>query len=246
MNAWNRNYVEAESDHLMNPFKTRRSDRRLAFTLIELLVVIAIISLLAAIIIPMAASAKVSARINRAKADRDKIETELESYKAHKGFYPPDNQASPRDLAMPPLFYELTGTLLNGGVFRRLNGGDTISQANVKQVFGVDSFLNSAKVTDFNDKNQIQDSDVRDYFPGLKPTDYLQVDYGGKQVAVLGLPIDGPNELTSTDKRKINPWRYNSSNPTNNPNSYDLWIDLVLRGKTNRISNWRAEPQIVN
>jgi hypothetical protein len=41
-----------------------------------------------------------------------------------------------------------------------------------------------------------------------------------------------------------NPWRYNSSNPTNNPNGYDLWIDLSISGKTNRISNWNRTVQI--
>ena len=29
----------------------------------------------------------------------------------------------------------------------------------------------------------------------------------------------------------LNPWRYNSSNPTNNPGSYDLWIQLVIARK---------------
>jgi len=29
-----------------------------------------------------------------------------------------------------------------------------------------------------------------------------------------------------------------SSKPTNNVGSYDLWMDLAIRGKTYRISNW--------
>ena len=44
----------------------------------------------------------------------------------------------------------------------------------------------------------------------------------------------------------VNPWRYNSSNPTNNPGHFDLWVDIILSGKTNRISNWSAKPQIVS
>jgi hypothetical protein len=44
----------------------------------------------------------------------------------------------------------------------------------------------------------------------------------------------------------MNPIRYNSSSPTNNPNSYDLWIDVVIDGKTNRISNWSKERVIVS
>jgi hypothetical protein len=44
----------------------------------------------------------------------------------------------------------------------------------------------------------------------------------------------------------INPWHYNSSNPTNNPGSYDLWMDFISQGKTNRVSNWSKDPQIVS
>jgi hypothetical protein len=43
----------------------------------------------------------------------------------------------------------------------------------------------------------------------------------------------------------INPWRYNSSNPTNSPGAYDLWVDVLIAGKTNRISNWRRQPLLV-
>jgi hypothetical protein len=40
----------------------------------------------------------------------------------------------------------------------------------------------------------------------------------------------------------LNPWRYNSSHPTNNTGGYDLWVDLVIRGKTNRVCNWSTLP----
>jgi hypothetical protein len=42
----------------------------------------------------------------------------------------------------------------------------------------------------------------------------------------------------------VNPWRYNSSNPTNNPGSYDLWVQLSIAGKTNLICNWSKQVQI--
>jgi hypothetical protein len=42
----------------------------------------------------------------------------------------------------------------------------------------------------------------------------------------------------------VNPWRYNSSSPTNNPGSYDLWIQLAFGGKTNLICNWSKQVQI--
>jgi hypothetical protein len=46
--------------------------------------------------------------------------------------------------------------------------------------------------------------------------------------------------------KTVNPWRYNSSNPTNNPGSYDLWVDVIIDGKTNRFGNWSKEPMLVN
>ena len=44
----------------------------------------------------------------------------------------------------------------------------------------------------------------------------------------------------------INPFRYVSSNPTNNTSTFDLWVDVIVGGKTNRISNWSDKPEIVN
>ena len=47
-------------------------------------------------------------------------------------------------------------------------------------------------------------------------------------------------------QQDLNPWRYNSSNPTNNPGSYDLWIQLSIAGQTNLICNWTKQVQINN
>ena len=58
-------------------------------------------------------------------------------------------------------------------------------------------------------------------------------------------PVGSVNnlQLPTVTLPYINPWHYNPINPTNNPDSYDLWIDVVWRGKTNRISNWSKDPQ---
>jgi hypothetical protein len=40
----------------------------------------------------------------------------------------------------------------------------------------------------------------------------------------------------------LTPWNYVSSNPTNNPTEFDLWMDVTWRGTTNRISNWSEDP----
>lgn len=220
-----------------------------AFTLIEMLVVIAIIAILAALIIPAAQHAAVTQRLKRAAAELAQIETAIESYKGARGHYPPDNAPTNQ---VHQLFYELTGTVYQETspprTFRRIHGSETISDSIFPNVFGpgVQGFINSSYVQNANNKNQLQEAEARDFFPSLKSVQYLEVDIAGNKVAVLGLPIDGPNDLPSTDGKKINPWRYNSSNPTNNPSSYELWIDLVIRDKTNRICNWSDTPLIIN
>jgi len=45
---------------------------------------------------------------------------------------------------------------------------------------------------------------------------------------------------------QVNPWHYVSTNPTNNQNEFDLWMDVEWRGKTNRISNWTKDPVPLN
>ncbi len=87
------------------------SRHREAFTLIELLVVMAIISLLAALIIPLAATATASAQKARVSTELTKLQTAIQSYKDKKGFYPPDNPIGPDGPPINALFYELTGTI---------------------------------------------------------------------------------------------------------------------------------------
>ena len=51
--------------------------------------------------------------------------------------------------------------------------------------------------------------------------------------------------LASAGASKINPWRYNSSSPVHNPKSFDLWVDIPVAGKINRISNWNKQYEVV-
>ena len=55
----------------------------------------------------------------------------------------------------------------------------------------------------------------------------------------------GLAQVKNADPGGLNPWRYVSSNPTNNPGSYDLWVDLLIAGVTNRVSNWSQQPQLL-
>jgi prepilin-type N-terminal cleavage/methylation domain-containing protein len=228
-----------------------RSNRK-AFTLVEMLVVIAVIGILAAMIIPAAGSANAKMALRRAEADRSQLETAIDNYKSKRGVYPPDN-AYGTNAAMTPLFFELAGTVYTNtppASFFRMHGTEASSQANIQTACGIGGFFNSAYVADRNNNVQLQQADVRDFLEKLDSTKYLAITnkVGVRAVSnvVFGLPSEGPLMLAGTTTGvRINPWRYVSNNPTNNPGSYDLWIDIIIQGKTNRVSNWKREPEIV-
>lgn len=49
----------------------------------------------------------------------------------------------------------------------------------------------------------------------------------------LVIPVNGPNG-------RPNPWNYLvGDNAVHNKDSFDLWVDIIVRGKTNRIGNWK-------
>ncbi|HEX4646280.1 MAG TPA: type II secretion system protein [Verrucomicrobiae bacterium] len=210
-----------------------------------MLVVIGIIATLAALIAVGAAGVMHKGRIARVQTELKGLETAIESYKSKKGFYPPDNT---NNSYQNPLFYELTGTIPTNSnslpYFASPVGHDMLAASTVATLFNMGGFINSSA-----DSNEVQN------FFGSRPLrsgeTYLAVtsNVGGVVSPVfvtLGVPVQGPVQLRSpTLGGIINPWHYNSSNPTNNAGSYDLWMDIISQGKTNRISNWSKDPQIV-
>ena len=218
-----------------------------AFTLIELLVVIAVIGLLAALTFPALRAAKLSMLRARAKSEMTQIETAIERYKDKLGHYPPDNRisANPDPYALNQLYYELLGTTNSSGVFQTLDGSAQIADGSLPAVFGpnVTGFLNCARTGGDEAVNAVS------FLKGLKPGQFLAITNGTSAVPVcnlLGASLDGPLVYRNAIGAKLNPWRYNSSSPTNNPNSFDLWIDVAAGGKTNRICNWSDRPLVVS
>jgi len=218
-----------------------------AFTLIELLVVLAVIGLLAALTFPALRAAKLSMLRARAKSEMTQIETAIERYKDRFGHYPPDNRisANPDPYALNQRYYELLGTTNSSGVFQTLDGSAQIADGSLPAVFGpnVTGFLNCARTGGDEAVNAVS------FLKGLKPGQFLAITNGTSAVPVcnlLGANLDGPLIYKNAVGAKLNPWRYNSSSPTNNPNSFDLWIDVDAGGKTNRICNWSDRPLVVS
>ena len=201
--------------------------------------VIAVISLLAAMIFPITGAVTRNRIRARARTELEKVVTAIEVYKSKLGHYPPDN---PDNANVNQLYYELLGTTNNGTMFITLDGSSQIKISDLPVVFGnkVTGFVNCNKGNAGDEGRAaarcLQDVRSGQFLPVTNRTATPVYD-------ALGTSAEGPLMLQSPTVlgAKINPWRYNSSNPTNNPNSYDLWVDVLISGKTNRISNWSKD-----
>ncbi len=216
---------------------------RHAFTLIELLVVIAIMAVLAALIIPITGAVTRHKLRSRTRTELRSIETAIEDYKTKKGYYPPDNPNS--GIYLNQLYYELSGTVLSNGVYTTLAGDASVNVAQqLPGNFGLKSqisgFMNTTKGA--GDEGMSAQKYIRE----LKPAQVATLTSGIKLlVGSVGWepnwpwqPIPpGPPPLGAL-KPGLNPFRYVSTNPTNNAKSFDLWIDILVQGKTNRVCNW--------
>ncbi|HWH68621.1 MAG TPA: prepilin-type N-terminal cleavage/methylation domain-containing protein [Candidatus Sulfotelmatobacter sp.] len=216
-----------------------------AFTLIELLVVISIIALLAAMLFPITGAVNRSKIRAKARAELAQVQIAIDSYKAKMGHYPPDNPGLP---ATNQLYYELLGTkqMLGGKIVQTLDGSASIALSDLGTVFGMDN--GSPKVAGFVNCTKLNASEesagATPFLRGLKPG---QVGQGPLTAKVLACSIPLPETLPAYfGIPKVNPFCYNASNPTNNPNAYDLWVDVVIAGKINRICNWSQQPLIVS
>ena len=193
---------------------------RLGFTLIEMMVVVGVIALLAGMMIgamPALTEKKIRSRV---QSELAALETAINSYHANKGFYPPDNT---NNAAQPPLFYELTGTVIRNPSatplsYESIFDQKSLTSTEINNAFRIEGFLNSG-----TDKSQ-----VKNFYPTLKASAFGT----NGAVKVLVVPYSGP-------QGSFNPWRYVSSTPTNNVNGYDLWAEVVIRGKPQIISNWK-------
>jgi prepilin-type N-terminal cleavage/methylation domain-containing protein len=222
--------------------------RRAAFTLIELIVVIAIIGILASLIIPVIGAVNRKKQIALAQAQLKDVEAAIDGYKTKLGFYPPDNTNNP---AISPLYFELLGTTNNGAgqpnptLWVTMDGSaqiDNSSGENIGNVFSLGGFANTSTRAHTDDSGAAAST----FLNNLTPNEIGEYDPAKPLIKLLVCSVQWPPNLGTTPpvltNPGLNPWRYVSTHPTNNSSSYDLWVDLVIKGKTNRICNWSTQP----
>jgi type II secretory pathway pseudopilin PulG len=214
-----------------------------AFTLLELLTVIGIIVVIAALLLPVGSIVKQRAVIRATQAQMAQLETAIDRYKSAYGFYPPSGTTGP---FTNQLYFELLGTTNIAlpsvmPVYLTLDSTAEINTNDAGGTFGVSGFMNCSKPGTDESSTRAQD-----FLPDLKPNQIGTLYTNGNDVVkIIIASAGGPDpDFQPLGQQDMNPWRYNSSNPTNNPGSYDLWIQLKIAGKTNLICNWSKQVQI--
>ncbi len=228
---WLSERIEQESSSDTSMKNQNRNRQAGGFTLVELLVVITIISVLSALIVGGAKLVVQKNKIHRVQAEMGQIKNAIENYKSRKGFYPPDNPNSPQTNA---LYYELVGAFDpngSGTSYETLDGRTTVTNlTDLKTYFGVDGLVNSTTVTNRN----FEGFSAENFAKSLKNAE-LETFLPNNNLLLLDVPVDGP-------AGDFNPWHYVSSSPTNNPDSFDLWAEILIGKQTNIICNWSDHP----
>ncbi len=168
--------------------------------------------------------------------------------------------------AMNPLYYELTGVLADNvrGVLMTSDENTLISPNDFQKYFGREGVLNSvARIPaptpaeqNKMDKEQkkrlmrheFKSSQYAEIFrsktaPGYVDLEVLAAGSSGDASGKKGggffwpprLPI---NQHPVQTNPGLNPWRYVSTNPTNNPGRFDLWAEIREGDSTNIVGNW--------
>lgn len=218
------------------------------FTLIELLTVIAIIGVVAGFAFPVMSRVARTQKISHAQGELALIETALENYKAKYGSYPP----SCTNVLLNQLYCELSGTTNTGSgtslVFQTLDGGYSIPANGVLASFGTGGFINCSKGAG---EDAVY---AKNFLTGLKSTEVAAAtNITGALIPYLVTSVGGPDQAYQpTPSLSGNPIRYLYPG-TNNPGSYDLWVQLSIGSQFNGgvmtvsnlylVCNWSSQAQ---
>jgi len=227
-----------------------------AFTLLELLMVIAVIGIVASLLVGLAPAASVRMKESMTRTELQRLVTAIEAYKAKYGVYPPDNiqgyfQGFPIVNAVTnALYYELSGVYVvnprgNGHFVPVASAPEPNGQPKIlmpdtlPRFFGMgrDGFVNAAT----------EEEQRRLFRLPIKTKQFERLTLEGDvPIELLIAPVPWPANkpafpppIQIPGRETMNPWRYVSTNPTNNPGHFDLWCEVVLNNERRVIGNWR-------
>jgi len=209
---------------------------RNGFTLIEMLLVLTVIALLAVLIVSAMKSAAIKAKINLAQTQLSQMESAINDYKQTLGYFPPDNPTVP---AINPLYFELLGTTNDGNNYVTLDASGQTTAASINATFGRQGFSNTGRQAHGSDERIAPIS----FLSQLKANQVGAIP-GATGIKILVCSVEWPDAGSTApiSGTILNPWRYVSTHPANNPGSFDLWVDLSLGDKTYRVNNWNQHP----
>ena len=241
-------------------YTTGKSNQKSGFTLIELLTVIVIMAIVAGMVVGLAGVAGKKKRIARTQAELNQLVTAIDSYFAEYNSYPPQVGGN---YAVNSLYHELTGTKFAqdnitpaNSTFTTSDGRLTLNVEAVQEFFGLGGF---AHVSDDVDPSTSRIIEPKNFIPSITPgqTALIKINdpsFTAYTAQILIVPAEAPPGKGIIDKptpmvrnyaqdidgngKIVNPWRYNASNPSNNPNSYDLWAEIQVGDDTIIIGNW--------
>jgi len=222
------------------------------FTLIELLVVIAIIATLIGLTFPAIRAVNRTKLIHSARAQLAQVETYINAYKTKLGHYPPDNRNPFNNelyAGLNQLYYELAGTvLINNDTFvSKDRTSPALTPLMISSFFGagVAGFVNSDRGNTDDGPAAIQF--LKDFNPNMVVPIALSNTATKMTVTanILVCTLRGTDPNNPPLTLPLNPWRYNSSSPSNNIMSFDLWTDILVNGQVIRICNWTSKPLVI-
>lgn len=171
------------------------------------------------------------------------------------------------DPVMNTLYYELTGALVDNqrGSFITADDEVEVASLTLSALTGREGLVNAVPrpvgaagpaltPADRQTKRRLfsrefKDGQVCEIFRSPTVSGYVDFellavghsgDASGKKAAGISWPLnDSRFPAPVPTNPGLNPWRYVSTNPTNNPNSFDLWAEIVVKGERRIIGNWK-------
>jgi prepilin-type N-terminal cleavage/methylation domain-containing protein len=178
---------------------------------------------------------------------------------------PAGNGPTQVDPVMNTLYYELTGALVDNLRASFITADDEVevSSNDLLSRLGREGIVNAlprvqgggAVLTPAERqlKRRLFNAPLKEYQsceifrrkvdPGYLDLELLAVGHGGdasgKKGAGVAWPLNDPRfPPPVASNPSLNPWRYVSTNPTNNPTSFDLWAEIIVKGERKIIGNW--------